>query len=845
MTHLWISPPLAHTLAWSLLHFVWQGLALAAFCSALMALCRTASARYLVALSTLVLMLAAPVVTFFVLQRSAVAPPEISNSANVWPAPRSSTGYDGAATPATKNIAKSAFETLGLYKAASNQPLRPDLLLLFVEAWFAGVLFFSLRTVGGLVVVDRMRRNRTSPVGTALLEKCLALQRRMRLSRAVRYCECLALEAPAVIGWFRPIVLLPVTALSGLSEDQLAAVISHELAHIRRLDSFVNLFQIAAETLLFYHPAVWWLNKRIRAERENCCDDAALAVCGDPVEYARALTLMEEWRQQPALAMAANGSPLVARVARLLGVSSPRNGIRSAGVAASILCLAGALLAANGLMAAGHSSPTVVGSLYASAANARSAASARLTASGASHPTAVSHHRSGESPSAAASRLTSSAASHLVRSMTSRLVAAVFPQSAPTADSVQDQEQTQSSSSSSSTSYVDQMKSQGYDNLTADELISLKVQGVSPEYIEQVRALGLHPTVNELISMRVQGINPQYIKDMRAAGFNADIHQLISLRVQGITPDYVREMRAVGVDGDANQFISLRVQGIEPDYVKEMKAAGFNASLNQLVSMKVQGITADYVREMRAAGIDGDVNEFVSFKVQGVTPDYIKEMKATGFNATPRELISMKVQGITPDYVREMRAAGVDGDINKFISFKVQGVTPDYIKEMKAVGVNANANQLIGMKVQGLTPDYVKEMKAAGVDADTNQLIGMRVQGLEPDYVREMKAAGVNASTNQLIGMKVQGLTPDYVKEMKAVGVNADANQLIGMRIQGVTPDYVNALQSAGLQNLSTNDYIRARIAGVTPEFINEARSHGFKDLTIDKLIDLKNADVF
>ncbi|MGC1105325.1 MAG: M56 family metallopeptidase, partial [Candidatus Acidiferrales bacterium] len=247
MTHVWISPQLTHTLGWTLLHFLWQGLALAAICSALMAMCRAASARYVIALATLVLMLVAPVVTFFVLQYSAAT----TRASDVVSQLR-----QGTASAVPKDHAKSGVLTpeaypidgRAAYNTSSTQPLNSDTLLWLVEAWFAGVFFFSLRTAGGLIVIERMRRNRARPVSALLLEKCLALQRRMGLARAIRYCECLCLEAPAVIGWFRPVVLLPVTALSGLSEDQLAAVISHELAHIRRLDCFVNLFQIAAET---------------------------------------------------------------------------------------------------------------------------------------------------------------------------------------------------------------------------------------------------------------------------------------------------------------------------------------------------------------------------------------------------------------------------------------------------------------------------------------------------------------------------------------------------------------------------------------------------------------------
>src|SRR5262249_45122624 len=153
------------------------------------------------------------------------------------------------------------------------KPLSAQALPLLVECWLLGVLFFSLRTAGGLFYLERLRRAASESVASALLAKCHELQARLRITRLVQFCECKWIEAPAVIGWFKPVVFLPVRALTGLTEDQIEAVIAHELAHIRRFDAFVNLFQVAAESLLFFHPAVWWLNKRVRAERENCCDD--------------------------------------------------------------------------------------------------------------------------------------------------------------------------------------------------------------------------------------------------------------------------------------------------------------------------------------------------------------------------------------------------------------------------------------------------------------------------------------------------------------------------------------------------------------------------------------------
>ena len=132
--------------------------------------------------------------------------------------------------------------------------------------------------------------------------------------------ESALVEVPTVVGWLRPVILLPASALTGLSPEQLEAILAHELAHIRRYDYLVNIVQTVVEILGFYHPAIWWVSRRIRIERENCCDDLAVHVCGSSLQYARALACMEEIRHNTGdLALAATGGSLMARIARLLG----------------------------------------------------------------------------------------------------------------------------------------------------------------------------------------------------------------------------------------------------------------------------------------------------------------------------------------------------------------------------------------------------------------------------------------------------------------------------------------------------------------------------------------------
>jgi uncharacterized protein (TIGR03435 family) len=155
-----------------------------------------------------------------------------------------------------------------------------------------------------------------------------ALRIRVRVSAPVRLLISALVQAPTVIGWMRPVILLPVGALIGLPAEQIEALLAHELAHIRRRDYLVNVLQSAAEALLFYHPAVWWVSSHIRMERELCCDDIAAAVSGDTLTYVSALASIEAHRPEHLThSLAANGGSLPDRVARLLG--QPRTEARN------------------------------------------------------------------------------------------------------------------------------------------------------------------------------------------------------------------------------------------------------------------------------------------------------------------------------------------------------------------------------------------------------------------------------------------------------------------------------------------------------------------------------------
>ena len=189
-----------------------------------------------------------------------------------------------------------------------------------VLVWFAGVFLSAFRPLLGWYTVRRLRTVGVSPVPDAVHAVMDRVTKRLRLARAVELLQSALVKTPAVVGCFRPAILLPLCVVTRLPEAQLELILAHELAHIRRHDYLVNLLQTLVETLFFYHPAVWWLSRQIRNERENCCDDVAMATGGSRADYGRALLAVAELRAAvPGLSLAAGGGSLLARIRRIAG----------------------------------------------------------------------------------------------------------------------------------------------------------------------------------------------------------------------------------------------------------------------------------------------------------------------------------------------------------------------------------------------------------------------------------------------------------------------------------------------------------------------------------------------
>ncbi|MBC7921964.1 MAG: M56 family metallopeptidase, partial [Ferruginibacter sp.] len=339
-----LSQKLVHALGWTLLHSLWQGALTALAVAGLMLLLQRSSStvRYFIVTTALLTTLCLTVVTFGVLYWSAGSGSAVGQAA---PAPAVASLPDPTDGVVSQNT---GFAARFSFTSYFNQHL-PAL----VTVWMLGVTLLMLRLLGGLAYVQRLKHYRTQPLSPAWQQRLDDLRNRVRVSRSVRLAESALVKVPMVLGYFKPVLLLPVGAVAGLSADQLEAVLAHELAHIRRNDYLVNLLQSLVEVLFFYHPAIWWLSGCVRQEREHCCDDVALAVCGDSLTYAKALANLETLPlNTPQLAMALTGRSglLLGRIERFMR-QPRRNPTFSEGMVAALVLVAGLLAVSAGAQA--------------------------------------------------------------------------------------------------------------------------------------------------------------------------------------------------------------------------------------------------------------------------------------------------------------------------------------------------------------------------------------------------------------------------------------------------------------------------------------------------------------
>ncbi|MEY4176970.1 MAG: Regulatory protein BlaR1 [Planctomycetota bacterium] len=217
-------------------------------------------------------------------------------------------------------------------------------------SWSVGALLAALRLLVSWFLTRSVLSRAKSADDTSWQDRVERGRQTLGIDRVVRFLVSDSIDSPVVMGWLKPVILWPSSALTGMAPQVMDAIIAHELAHVRRLDVLVNYLQACIEVLFYHHPAAWWISARIRAEREYCVDELSVRVLesnrsGSRLSYAQALLALEEWRASPAFSMASSGGCLLDRIRRLVGVQeTPNSPARLLAAAVTAVCLSGLIV---------------------------------------------------------------------------------------------------------------------------------------------------------------------------------------------------------------------------------------------------------------------------------------------------------------------------------------------------------------------------------------------------------------------------------------------------------------------------------------------------------------------
>lgn len=306
-----------NALGWSLFHTLWQGIILAVFIGVILHLLRHKSSqiRYFISVSTIFIIVGLSVYHFIHhFDNSFITADDYSEQIGI------------------TTISESQFVDLSDLNAHNKKQISLNLVVskvqkiskyfpVIVKFWLIGILFFLVKFIVGYFYTQRLRTHGIWTLSENWIQKFEKIKSNLKISKKIQYLESQLVRIPMVVGYFKPVILIPTEMLTGIPTEQIESIIAHELAHIKRNDYIINVLLSIIETVFFFHPAVWYLSNKIRDERENCCDDIALSVINDSLAYAKALVSIQELtlnKHYSAVAFSGRKKHLLNRIKRMI-----------------------------------------------------------------------------------------------------------------------------------------------------------------------------------------------------------------------------------------------------------------------------------------------------------------------------------------------------------------------------------------------------------------------------------------------------------------------------------------------------------------------------------------------
>ena len=651
------------------------------------------------------------------------------------------------------------------------------------------LVFFALQR-WSLARFARVSTNVHEPEWTALLSECAST---MRISCAVRLLRSRERNVPMAFGTRRPSIVIPSIA-DTWAEDRRRAVVLHELAHVARHDCLTHIVSAAACAMYWFHPAVWWVARRIRIERELACDDRVIAAGTGPREYAGHLLEIAYsfgGRHAPALAVTmARPRQLEGRMLAALDAARnrrlPTSRVRMAVAATAFIFLVSVAMATPAVVPVAADEPPPTADPWTQAPERPDVAAAVKDVTTQQLKAILSVPQAGLKEARADVRAVATAFGvpqentpgtweirpsetkgmvHLriveLHSSTGKdvpiaqLEGLTGVQLSGAGGPVQFKVRRDAGtftfegvlrngvgagtfSFTPDPNFPAELAKRGFARPTALEQYQLARYDVGFAFVDELNRQGYtKPQTADLVRAGQHGVEATYLRDMGALGYRlGTLDPLITLRDHGVTPEYARQMADLGYKGlSAEEIQKARDHGITPEYVRAMRDGGYGSlPLAEIIKARDHGISAEYIRGMRDAGYGSlPLTELINARDHGITPEFVRELASAGYSKLPLDMaLRMRDHGVTPEYVRGMKDLGFSMTPDELVRARDHGVTVEYSRELKALGYDKlSVEDLTMLRDQGLTAERIKSANArAGTKLPLDLLKSLAAGGM-------------------------------------------------------------------------------------------------------------------
>jgi hypothetical protein len=579
-----------------------------------------------------------------------------------------------------------------------------------------GVAVFILRLLGGISYIYYLRKRMNFPPDEYWLEMLERLCKKAGLQKSIELVESALVRTPMVVGHLKPMILFPIGIINRLTEQEVEAILAHELAHVMRHDYLFNILQSIIEALFYYHPAVWWMSAQIRDERESACDEIAIDLLGNSMNYAKALVVIQEMAFFPLTASLAfagqNKNQFLMRMQRILNQPQNKSNIMEKLIATLIVLftLIGLNLAQNtsprynvnnlekgGQIIMGDGNMKPKGFWNAVIDNDEVCITFNNSEKQMVWVTnecfkkgefsALPNQEGEFTLTRAAGTITFKGKFEENEGYGKQtfIANADFKKLLATKgiDDLTDEFMFNAFLANANQDYFEQIEKMGYKDLSTEDWRSLLVHRVSIAMIEDLsstfKAKGYNTlSIEEVINMKIHGVDKSFVEQMNVSiKENLSPESILNAKIHGLQPDKMAELEKETPDNmTADDYMNFTIHGIDADYIKEIQSiAGKNLNNEDILSAKIHGITADFVNSFKVFNIKGlNFDNFLGFKIHGVTPDFITSFNNVGLkNMDAEEIMGLKIANVSPDFVVEMRKKGYNSaNAQKYIDLKYE-----------------------------------------------------------------------------------------------------------------------------------------------------------------------------